>query len=37
MTELSNLLERVRLIKGIHNTATSTLLATYRWLLLVDK
>ena len=30
MTELSQLLERVRLIKGIANTETSILLATYR-------
>ena len=30
MTELSQLLDRVRLIKGIANTETSILLATYR-------
>ena len=30
MAELSNVLERVRLIKGIRNTETSILLATYR-------
>lgn len=30
MTSLSELLERVRLIKGIANTETSILLATYR-------
>lgn len=30
MTQLSQLLERVRLIKGIANTETSLLLATYR-------
>lgn len=30
MTELSQVLERVRLIKGIANTETSILLATYR-------
>jgi DNA-binding Lrp family transcriptional regulator len=30
MVELSNVLERVRLIKGIVNTETSILLATYR-------
>ena len=30
MTELSDLLERVRLIKGIGNTETSILLATFR-------
>ena len=30
MTQLSQLLERVRLIKGIANTETSILLATYR-------
>ena len=30
MTELSRLLERVRLIKGIRNTETSILLETYR-------
>ena len=30
MAELSQLLERVRLIKGIANTETSILLATYR-------
>ncbi len=30
MTRLSQLLERVRLIKGIANTETSILLATYR-------
>ncbi|MGJ7501547.1 Lrp/AsnC family transcriptional regulator [Variovorax sp. ZT5P49] len=30
MAELSNVLERVRLIKGIANTETSILLATYR-------
>ncbi|HWH81513.1 MAG TPA: Lrp/AsnC family transcriptional regulator [Burkholderiaceae bacterium] len=30
MTRLSELLERVRLIKGIANTETSILLATYR-------
>lgn len=30
MVELSNVLERVRLIKGIANTETSILLATYR-------
>jgi DNA-binding Lrp family transcriptional regulator len=30
MTELSRILERVRLIKGIRNTETSILLATFR-------
>ncbi len=30
MVELSNVLERIRLIKGIANTETSILLATYR-------
>lgn len=30
MTELSRVLERVRLIKGIRNTETSILLATFR-------
>jgi hypothetical protein len=30
MAELSRVLERVRLIKGIANTETSILLATYR-------
>jgi DNA-binding Lrp family transcriptional regulator len=30
MSELSNVLERVRLIKGIRSTETSILLATYR-------
>jgi DNA-binding Lrp family transcriptional regulator len=30
MTELSRVLERVRLVKGIRNTETSILLATYR-------
>ena len=30
MAELSNVLERVRLIKGIANTETNILLATYR-------
>ena len=30
MAELSGVLERVRLIKGIRNTETSILLATYR-------
>jgi DNA-binding Lrp family transcriptional regulator len=30
MTELSHVLERVRLIKGIRNTETSILLASYR-------
>jgi DNA-binding Lrp family transcriptional regulator len=30
MTDLSDLLERIRLVKGIANTETSILLATYR-------
>jgi DNA-binding Lrp family transcriptional regulator len=30
VTELSDVLERVRLVKGIRNTETSILLATYR-------
>ena len=30
MADLSQLLERVRLVRGIRNTETSILLATYR-------